>query len=365
MASFPSPAPPLSAAHTPPRPDGSHQTSSMWQFHPAHQAPFPLWPHDSVESWGATLIPCTPRSGQVLCRIPVTCWPSLNPSCFSGPSSSLASHHPHQVSWSTTEILPLILNLSCVTLSRSLLFSRSWFSPLCKKGGQGRSYLPAERLLFCGISTLKQDSESSRSWTPTLEGSSGLPLCLPPSPIFLLTQDPQIPPTYFAPLPPFKGASLLTWVFLLSRYKFSGQVFGKRLINIPYSRAVTGSLWPPNWLWISLLEFQGSRSWPQPIFPAFSFTFPLPKANSLSVYVCVCLCVCVCVRFPRFSDAFPPIPQNHTANAALGKKHFGDLFCSPSWPCILWRQMSLPPELSPMKGWHQEVCSNHPLNGID
>lgn len=35
------PSPPLPAAHTPPRPDGSHQASSMWQFHPAHQAPFP------------------------------------------------------------------------------------------------------------------------------------------------------------------------------------------------------------------------------------------------------------------------------------------------------------------------------------
>lgn len=43
------------------RPAGLHQASSMWQFHPAHQAPFPLWPHGSAECWGATLLPYAPR----------------------------------------------------------------------------------------------------------------------------------------------------------------------------------------------------------------------------------------------------------------------------------------------------------------
>lgn len=91
---FPSPAPPSLPA-TLRQARWFTSASSMWQFHPAHQAPFPLWPHDSAESWGATLIPCTSRSGQVLCRI-LHMLTLLNPSCFSDPSSSLAPLHPHQ-----------------------------------------------------------------------------------------------------------------------------------------------------------------------------------------------------------------------------------------------------------------------------
>lgn len=78
--------PPLPAAHTPPKPDGSHQASSMWQFHPAHQAPFPLWPHGSAEGWGASLSPCP---GLAFSGIPMSCRPSTH-SCFPGPSNSPA-----------------------------------------------------------------------------------------------------------------------------------------------------------------------------------------------------------------------------------------------------------------------------------